>query len=318
MALHRPRAVIEIDGKSLTSAEAALARAHVTLSLSGSHDRTELIFWPSSKFAQTTPGSTLKIALGDTDSEEDVWSGEVAEVSGGSDGFIISGLAGTVALSRARIARTYVDQSVSDIARDLAADVDIDEVAGDTKLSAYTVDDRRSVWSHLIELGRLVGAEPSSNASGALRFVTPRTGTADVKLRYGADILSWSSGSGSATPVPAVVAYGAASEAGAEQWHWILREPSGGSAATGTIASVGALRTKDAADAMAQSLADRAARGKVHGELHILGRPEIRAGDLIEASDLPTGDPGILRVRVVDHLMDSRGFITTLSVEGTS
>jgi hypothetical protein len=318
MSLQRPRAVLEVDGQKLTSAEAALVRAHVRLSLGGSHDPAELILWPSSKFAQATPGSTLKIALGNVDEEEDVWAGEVTEVAGGQDGVIIAGLAGTAVLSRTRVSRTYVDQSVSDIARDLAADVDIDEVAGDTKLSAYTVDDRRTVWSHLIELGRLVGAEPSSSPSGAFRFVTPRTGSADITLRYGADILSWTSGSGSALPTASVLAYGAASEAGAEQWHWILRA-SAGTAAAGTVANVGALRTRDAADAMAQALTDRAARAALHGELRILGRPGIRPGDLIEATDLPSGDPGTLRVRAVDHMLDSRGgFITTLSVEGTS
>ncbi len=317
MSLSRPHAMVTIDGRRLSSAEAALVRVTVTLSLGGGHDPAELILWPTSKFAGSAPGSKMSIALGDAGAEEDVWAGEVTEVAAGADGVIVAGLAGTLALSRSRVSRGYLDQTVSDIATDLAGSVTIDQVAGDQSLSAYAVDDRRSVWAQLLDLGRLIGAEPSSSPSGGLRFVLPRTGTPDFKLRYGAEILSWSGGSGTAADVPGVVAYGAASQAGADQWHWILKNPGGGGAAGGSLRTLGALRTQDVADAMTQALTDRAARGAVHGTLRIVGRAGIRAGDLVQATGLPTGDPGTLRVRTVEHVLDSRvGFVTTLTVEG--
>ncbi len=313
MSLSRPRAVVTLDGRSLTSAEAAVARIRVLLG-SGAHDRAEVLAWPVSKLADATPGSALAVALGDEGDEEDVWSGVVVEVAAGEDGVALDGLAGTLELSRQRVSRTYLDQSVADVVNDLASPVSVDKVGGDVKLSAYTVDDRRTVWAHLLELAALSGADVSSAPDGSLRFVAPRTGAADHRFRYGADVLSWRTSSASALTAGGVAAYGAASEAGAEQWHWLLREPAG----TAPLRVVPALRTREAAEALADALSARAARAAVRGTLRLRGAPEVRPGDLVEVQDLPSADPGTLRVTGVEHVLDGRaGFVTTLRVEGS-
>jgi len=293
-------------------------RLHISLALGGAHDSAEVMLWSSSKLAGTGPGTRMAIALGEDGDVRDVWTGEVTAVSGGSDGVVIDGLAATLALSRSRVSQTYLDQSVADIVRDLASEVDIDEVSADTHLPAYAVDDRRPVWSHLLDLAELAGADLGAGPSGGLRFVPPRSGSADVRLRHGVDLLSWSTGTVPEPQAPGVAAHGAASEAGADQWHWILRRPAAAGGAGGPLRVVAALRTRDAADRMAQALASRAARASVQGRLRIVGRPEIRPGDLVEATDLPSGDLGTLRVLAVDHVLDGRqGFVTTLSVEGS-
>ncbi|HEX6748282.1 MAG TPA: hypothetical protein VF092_13380 [Longimicrobium sp.] len=313
MSLSKPRAVVTLDGRSLTSAEAAVARIRVLLA-SGAHDRAEVLAWPASKLTDATPGSTLALALGDEGDEEDVWSGEVVEVAAGEDGVALDGLAGTLELSRQRVSRTYLDQSVADVVNDLASPVSVDKVGGDVKLSAYTVDDRRTVWAHLLELAALSGADVGSAPDGSLRFVPPRTGAADHRFRYGADVLSWRTSAASAPTAGGVAAYGAASEAGAEQWHWLLREPAG----TAPLRVVPALRTREAAEALADALAARAARAAVRGTLRLRGAPEVRPGDLVEVQDLPSADPGTLRVTGVEHVLDGRaGFVTTLRVEGS-
>jgi hypothetical protein len=304
--------VITLDGRSLTSAEAAVARVRVLLS-AGAHDRAEVLAWPASKLAAATPGSALALALGDDGDEEDVWGGEVVEVAAGGDGVALDGLAATIALSRQRISRTYLDQSVADVVNDLASGVAIDEVGGDVKLPAYTVDDRRTVWAHLLELAALSGADVGSAPDGSLRFVPARTGSADHEFRYGADVLAWRTATAAAPAAGGVAAYGAASEAGADQWHWLLREPSGDA----PLRVVAALRTREAASALATALADRADRAAVRGWLRLRGAPEVRPGDLVEVKDLPSGDPGTLRVTSVEHVLDGRaGFVTTLGVEG--
>jgi len=314
MSLSRPRAVVTLDGQKRTSAEGAVLRVSVSLSL-GAHDAAEVVISRISKMTSAAPGSKLEIALGDTDDEQDVWSGEVSSVLASADALVIDGLSGTISLSRTRVSQAYLDQSVGDIVDDLASGADIDQVSGDTKLSAYNVDDRRTVWSHILDLAALVGAEVGASAAGALRFVPVKTGAADVTLRYGADVLAWSSGGAPSPDAPAVAAFGAGSESGAEQWHWIRRSPTaaGGS---GPLRIVPALHTKDAAEAMSRALADRAARAARRGRLYLIGQPGLRPGDLIDVSDLPDADLGTLRLLTVAHVIDYRGFFTTVGVEG--
>jgi hypothetical protein len=306
---------VTLAGRTFTSAEAALARAEVRLGILGSHDAAALVAWPRSKLAGATTGSALALALGDEDSEADVWGGEVTAVSAGPGGVVIDGLAGTASLSRQRVSRTYTDLKVEDVARDLAGDVEIDEVSGTTRLAAYAVDDRRTIWSHLRDLAVFVGADLGSSASGGLRLVPARAGAADHVLRHGAEILQWSAGASGAVVAATVAAYGAGSEAGAAQWHWVLRDPP--PVGDGSVEVVPGVSTKDGAEVMARGLMDRGARAAVRGGLVIRGDPTIRPGDLVEARDLPEGDPGTLRVLEVLHLLDGRlGFVTILTVEG--
>lgn len=319
MSLVRPNAVITLDGQNYSAAEAALVRLRASLSVQGSHDCASMMFWPSSKLASASAGSKMSLALGASGSETDVLSGEVVAVEAAPDSLTITGFASTVALSRTRISQTYAGQSVGDIVRDLASGVDVDEVEGDLSLATYIVDSRRSVWGHLVDLAVMAGAEVGANAAGALRFVPVRTGSANVTLRHGADVLAWRSAAETRADAPSVAAYGAASEAGAEQWHWILRSPAaqGGNGAFMRVAA--AIRTRDGADAMARALAARASRAAAHGRLGLVGRAEMRPGDLVGVSDLPSGDPGVLRVIAVDHLLGTReGFLTALTVEGAA
>ncbi len=258
MSLVRPNAVITLAGQSYTAAEAALMRMRVALSVRGAHDGVALTVWPSSKLARADIGAKISVALGPSGSEVDVWSGEVNAVAASPDALSITGLASTAALSRTRISQTYMDQSVADIVRALAAGVDLDQVESD-----------------------LMAAQAAPDA-------------------------------------PAVAAYGAASEAGADQWHWILSSP----APQGNgpfLRLVPAVRTREGADAMARALASRAARAATCGRLGLVGRADVRPGDLVDIAGLPGNSPGTLRVLEVDHLLDpGQGFMTALTVQGAS
>ncbi len=313
MSLGRPSAKITIDGRGLTAAEAGLVRLSVEMT-PGSHDAADLVLWPGSKFAGTAPGAVISVALGTAGAEEDVWTGEAVAVHAAPEGVAIEGLAATAALSRARLTRTYVGQTVADIVRDLAGEAGIDQVEAALELSAYSIDGRRTVWAHLTELARLAGADLGCGAAGGLRFVPRRTGPATRTLRHGADLLDWSVGRAAAPAAPTVVAHGAGSEAGAKRWHWILNDPAGPG---GAGAAVAAFRTRAGAEAMTEALAARAARLAVRGVLRIVGDPALRVGDLIGIEDLPGPNPGTLRVLSMQHLLDMRaGFVTSLAVEG--
>jgi len=173
MTLSRPRATVAIDGQTLSSAEGAIARLRVSLGFGPAHDALVLTLWPSSKFAAAGAGAAINVALGEAGDEMDVWTGTVVDVRAAADGVVIDGLASTAALAGARLSQTFLDQSVADIVQALVQDqaVDVDEISGDAKLSAYSVDSRRSVWAHVLDLAALVGADVSATAAGKLRVV---------------------------------------------------------------------------------------------------------------------------------------------------
>jgi hypothetical protein len=313
MSLSRPSARVTLGDQDYSAAEAALVRVRICLGLSGSHDAAELTLWPSTRLKDAFAGDTLAISLGELDSEEAVWSGEVSEVLAGADALVLEGLAATVALSRERRSQTYLSQSVGDIVRDLASDVDVDEVQGDLQLDAYSLDDRRTLWSHLLDLAALTGADVGCSAEGGLRFAPFQGGAAEVTLRYGADVIAWRAGPTRTPTAPTVIASGAASDAGADKWHWLTRDPANGSSPARVVA---AFRTRDAADHLNQTLADRADRAAISGQVTLVGRTDIRPGTRVEVTDLPTGDLGTLRVLAVEHVLDARfGFTTAITVE---
>jgi hypothetical protein len=313
MSGRHPNAIVTTPSGPLRADEAALLRVRVSLGCTGAHDLAELIAWPSSKLAALAVGDVISIALGERDAETDVFTGEVSDVLAGADGVVIEALAATSALSRTRRNQTYLGQSIAEIVRDLASDVDTADVQGDLTLDAYAVDDRRPVWEHLIDLAELAGADLGCSAEGGFRFVPVKTGAAQISLRYGADLLAWSFGPARTGTAPAVAAQGAASEQGADKWHWIARTPTG--KGDGPLRVLAALRTTDAAESVSTAWTQRAARAALRGSLSIVGRPEPRPGDLVELAELPDA-PGTLRLLGVEHLLDARtGFVTQLRVE---
>jgi phage protein D len=309
----RPSATITIDGKNLTSFEAGLVRLSVDMA-QGTHHAAELTLWPQSKFAETAVGAQITLALGVDGEDEDVLTGEVSGASGTPSGVRLEAVSATIALSRARKSQTYVSQTVADIVNDLASDVDIDEVSADLTLSAYSVDQRRTVWAHLVELASLAGSDLGCAPSGGLRFVPPASGPGSFTFMFGATVLDWQLANLTPPPVPKIAPQGAASEQGADKWHWILHDPVGEDGDPTRI--VGAFHTRDAADGLAKAIEERAARAAVRGRVRLVGESGLRPGEVIEIDDLPGPAAGPFRILSVHHTFDARyGFYTDVMVE---
>jgi hypothetical protein len=316
MSLIRPNALITIDGQRLSAAEAALVWLTVDLTVNGAHDTVRIKLWPKSKFADVESGARISVALGDTDSEEDVLNGQITALLRTPDGPVLEGNSASVALSRIFKSQTYVSQSVADIVSDLASHIAIDKVDADIQLAVYHVDNTRSVWRHLQTLARLSGADLGCSADGGLRFVPAAGALAPTRLRYGAELIDWRIFSTAMPAANAIAAHGAGSEAGAAKWHWLRHDPVGAGAKPTSI--VGGIATKDAADLASQALAARVERVAVGGTLLIVGNASIRPGDALQLVDLPDGDPGSLRVVGVQHRLSStNGYVTRLQVEGS-
>lgn len=311
----RPTATLTLDGRRLTAVEAglldlSLRRAH------GTHDTLLVSLWPRSKLSAATPGSTLIVALGSDGSDEDVFTGEVTHARKSPEALLIEAHSATVALSRERKSTTYRDQTVADIVRDLASSVGVDEAKSDLKLSAFSIDHRRSVWSHLLDLAVLAGAETSVAADGKLRFVPKGTHVASHTFHHGATLLNWDLRTLAPPAVPAVAASGSASAQGADRWHWLAHDPVGETPEPTLL--VGAFHARDAADALASSLQDAARRAAVQGSLRVVGTPGLQPGDRIQLEDLPEDASGSFRARIVHHTFHPRaGFVTDATVEGT-
>jgi hypothetical protein len=334
VTLGRPSAVVTLDGRRLTSAEAAVVRVRVRLGRGPAHDEAECICWPASRLASASAGSTLVIALGNAGDETDVWTGEVTGVRRAPDGLALEGLAASVALSRTFLSETFVDLSIADVVQQLAsaAGVQVEEASGDATLSAYAVDDRRSAWAHLNDLAELAGADVTVTETGALKFVAPAPaagggpgglidqaaalvfGGGASGLRYGVNLLGWRATTRRAPDTASVAAYGAASESGTARWHWIRRDPD--PAGSGPARLVAAFRTRAAASGLANALAARAARAVRRATVVVVGDARLRPGQTTRIAGIPGEPGGDLRVLAVEHILDGdAGFASSLVVE---
>lgn len=308
----------------------------VRLGLGPAHDDVECFCWPSSKLKSAAPGSTLAVALGAAGSETDVFTGEVTGVRLTPDGLALEALAKSIALSRTFVSQTFLDLSVADIVQQLAsaASVDVDSASGDTTLSAYAVDDRRSAWAYVNDLAELVGADVTVTETGALKFVAPSSGPGGSiggavagaaasllggakGLRFGANVVGWRATSLKAPETASVAAYGSGSESGSEKWHWIRRDPSG--VGSGPARVVAALSTRDGASAMSDALAGRAARAKRRTTAVVVGDATLRAGQTTTIADIPNDPGGDLKILMAEHTLDGdAGLLTRLTVEAAS
>ena len=321
MTLQRPGAALTLDGDRLTAAEAALTDLHVELGVGRAHDRFRAAFGAITRFADVAAGASAVVELGYGDDLDTVLTGTVTVVERRPWGLVVEGLAGTMALSRTRVGRSYVSQSAADIVSDLAgaAGVDLGEVSSSLQLSAYHADERRSIWSHVCTLARLAGCELSADGSGALNFRPPKSGSPDHSYRHGAELVAWDVGPRDTTATNlSVVPFGAASEQGADHWHILLREPDGGPPSDETLVPA-ALRDRDGAQTFQQALADARTRRGTGGEAVVGGDAALRAGDVVTLDDLPGGDGSPLRVTAATHrLGGDKAFYTLMRVEGVA
>jgi hypothetical protein len=312
--MNHPSVTVTLANRVLTAAEAGLAAITVTLARNA-HDTAQLELWPRSKFASAAAGDDMAIKLGFKDEDADVWTGLVTRIDRAPDVLRITGHAPSHKLSRAYKSQTYVGQSVADLVRDLASEIDVDTVDVSADLAYYAVDHRRSMWGHLLDLALVSGAEVSASASGGLRFVAIDPLPSTTTFRYGAEILAWHAGPGTPAHAPVFAASGSASESGSDKWHWLNPDPTGGNGGSQVI---GAFHAKALAESLSSALGNADKRSSVAGTVELTGQAAVRCGDVFSLSDLPSGDPGPLRALSVIHRIDARrGFRTTVRVEGT-
>lgn len=319
MTIRHPVAKLTSGSRSLTTAEGGVALVEARLASGGEHDSVRAVLWATSKLANLAPGDPLAIAIGDRDTLSDVSSGEVTRAEVREGYVVIDALASTAKLSRERRSQSWEDQTVGDIVRDLVGSLTIDELDASLKLPWFAVDVQRTIWSHLRELASAIGAEVGASATGGVRFV-PATAAPNVHtLRRGADLVQWQLAGYAQPDARGARAYGAASESGSAQWHWLRGDAASGAGGAVANAIAGALRTLDAADAVANARQQRRTRRTMQGVVITSGSPTIRPGDVVTLDGVDGAPTKRWRVRTVTHRLDgSRGLATTLGVEGAA
>lgn len=340
----RPVGGLSVDGSgavSLSSGvldlrEAGVIRLDLRLDTGTGHDRCDMFVSHMSPIASTAPGTSTRVALAALGDPVDVLVVEILGVEHRPDGVVLSGLAPSHRLSSTWFSRSYVRQSVADVVRDVLAEADVaaGAIEAGLALEQFHVDGRRNSWETLHALARLVGAEITSDADGAVSFVpAPGSGSGGPGdalegaaaagaallglggtggLRRGADIISWNTGPRRAEPAATigVAPLGAASSFGSTGAHHLLKQPESGSAQEFVAPAV---RTADGATTATTARTAEAARRRLAGRFVTPGDPAHRPGDDIDVEGETWHLVGVRHRVDVDD-----GFVTELTCEGVS
>jgi hypothetical protein len=320
VTLSRPGAGITVDGQALSATESAVSEVLVELGLNGALDTATLVLASLSPVADVAPGASIEVALRVGDEETPVLTGTVIDSRRTPWGAVVVAQTEAAVLARARVGRAYVSQTAGDVVSDLISSGGCRPGTVDAPLDlpAYLVSERQSVWRALQDLARLTGSVVRSRADGAVDFAPPRSRPADHSLRAGAEMLSWAVGDAEpAGAVPAVVPSGAGSEAGSSRWQFLLAEPDNGPPGEPTIAPP-SVRTRDAAQSVGDRLAASADRRAGVGVVTIVGGHAVRAGDLVDLTDLSAGPDRTWHVLDAQHLLDRWGLRSRLRLEAAA
>ncbi len=273
------------------------------------------------EFALDDPGT---ISLGYEDSATElVFTAMVDHISSNLHGSRrLRGVNGGLLLSRLRINQSYEQQSAGDIVNDLAgqAGVDIDTVESGVDLPFYVLDDRSTAYGHITTLARKSGYLAWFTPEGKLYFGPYAGGQAVQTFSHGMDILSLEVRE--TTPVVQTVTTigeGAAGAEGQEAWSWLIKDPGPATSESGqgepirTISDP-SLRSSEAGQSAADSLAEAAGQMALTGTIVVPGAPLVTVGSTIEIADAPRENVnGSCMVRWVGHRYSKeQGYISVI------
>ena len=234
----------------------------------------------------------------------------------------LKGVNGGVLLSRLRINQSYEQQTAGDIVNDLAsqAGVDTDTVESGVDFPFYVLDDRNNAYQHIATLARKSGYLTYFTTEGKLYFGPYADGQAVQTFNYGIDILSLQVKE--TTPVVGsvtTIGEGAAGGEGQEAWSWLIKDPSAVTAEAGEgeqvrIISDASLRSSEATQSAADSVASAASRMALTGSIIVPGAPLVVVGSTIEIADAPHDNlNGTCMVSWVRHCYSKQqGYISAI------
>lgn len=277
-------------------------------------------------------GDRVRVSLGDERGLTPIFTGEVLGSTRTVTALRISAVDGLTKLARMDVEGYYEDQTAGAIVRDVLgqAGLEAGTIADGPTLGRYTLHRGPRALRHLQRLAELCGADLYTDGEGRVCFTTPSEQGTRHTFRYGRDVLQFHLESAQPAFDSVVVrGEGAADTQGSDKAHWLVTdlESVSGKAALGASGAVtpgqegerplqvmeGAVRSGEAARALAEARMAAVASRAVRGFLEVLGSPSVTPGDDVLVEDLPgEGAPlPALRVRRVRHRLDSHhGFVT--------
>ena len=269
----------------------------------------------------------LQLSLGYQDSDAVmVLSGHISRIQRDIRGSYRITLAnGAHRLLRARINSSFEDQSAGDIVSHLAdaTGVETDSVDDGVNYPFYVVDDRRSLYHHMVVLAQQNGFALYFSAQGKLNFA-PLNGDSVAQFHYGIDLIALQHIESPALfGQVTVVGSGAAGSDGADAWPWVTDQRAAISAQDGSgnaaaIARYSALRSADAVKTAAAAQLDYIATKASSGRLRVPGAPAVLPGSAFEIASTPEGalDGKYIAQRVTHSLNKRGGFVTDITFTG--
>jgi hypothetical protein len=271
-------------------------------------------------------GDQMKVELTVDDTTTTVFTAEVSSIKSTLGQTVITGTTGKQKLANARLNQAYANQSLDQIAKDLAQQVSV--TGGDIQTGAsysyFVVHDAKTVLRQLQELAFRDGMDLYCDADNKVVLKKFEKTSADHTFYYGIHVLDlqlWNHDI--ASEHFKVYGESPSSNQGSDTWHWFAKDLSPFTAELGSgqkllVIQDSAAKTKDAADSLATAksgaLKDRASQG----QLRILGNPLVKLGDAIEIKDVPKPElNGLFKVTSVRHVLSKwQGYLTFIGFSG--
>jgi phage protein D len=275
---------------------------------------------------KVTYGDKLSLALTAGDKSATVVTAEVRSIRSSFGETIITASSGARRLVNTRLNQVYQNQTLKQIASDIAsqAGADTGDLDDGSTYPYFVVQEDRNAWAHVRDMARRDGLDLWFDDQNRLTIKKFQKITADHTLYYGIDILNLELLNVDA-PSEHVSIYGesASSSTGSDTWYWLAKSSSSfigdvGKGAKLLTISDAAVRTKDATALFAASKFGAIQDSSTMGRLRLLGNPTIKLAESIEIKNAPKPElNGVFKITSVRHVCNKReGFTTTVEFSG--
>jgi hypothetical protein len=272
------------------------------------------------------PGDEMTLELTSGDQTGKIMTADVLCVRSSLGRTKFVGATGMQKLTNTRLNQVYENQSLQQIANDLAgqAGVSTGEIETGSTYRCFVVQEAKSVLSHLRDLAMRDGLDVYFDTDNKLTMQKFDKSSADHTFYYGIDILDLQLiNRQPASDHIRVYGESPATNQGADTWHWLVKDLSPFQSDVGegnhllTIKD-GAVRTKDAADQLAIAKFGAIKDQSTWGRLKLLGNPKVRVADAIEIKNAPQPQlNGLFKVTSLRHVLNKwDGYLTFVGFTG--
>ena len=334
---------IRIGGQTVSSLatenERLLLSLAVRMDMGGVGGVCEVLLGdPENTPAQT--GDPLSVELDVGDGAQTIFTGIVDTVLIDTGGQRVTAYDSLRKLTGLETEASYENVDVDFVVKDLLqqAGAAVGTVTKGFKLASYGLTRSPGVLRQLLELAEWCGADLYTDGAGKAHFATPAEQGVEHTFQFAANVLRLEL---RATPPiydsVEIVGEGAAANQGADKFYWLVKDLAGVSGkaaidAQGNVSAgssgqrprrltLGAVRTGEAAQQIAEAMLQALAARWLRGRLEVFGAPKVQPGDRVKIDGIPAlhGAAALLqgshalRVRGVGHFLSrNRGYVTRM------